>query len=132
MIFDLWFAVTHPGDARVRAAAVSGARVHPGVFLLSAFLPQRALPVLNTPAALEAGVGLQTQTTALPQRVALIQVRCRDQERFAYDLWTTINSADYLNQSRCFQTDSREIFTVKIHKYINSDDNKYYYLKILD
>lgn len=58
----------------VCTAAVSCGGMHPSALHRSTLLSQRALLLLNTPAALEPGVRLQTHPTAVPQSVALVQV----------------------------------------------------------
>lgn len=86
-------SATHLGDLRVGAAAVSRRGVHParplghlkgqvGVPSPGALLPERALPVLDTPATFKPGVGFQAHATAVPQRAALIQVCWRQTGRW--------------------------------------------------
>lgn len=74
--------MAHLDDLGVRTAAVSRGGVHPSAFCRNAFLPEGALFLLHTPAALKSGVGLQTHATAVSQCVALIQVSCWRQEEY--------------------------------------------------
>ena len=72
---DFGVGISYLSDFGVGAAAVAGGGgVHPAALGRGTLLPQRALPLLHTPATLEPGVGLQTHPTAVSQRVALIQV----------------------------------------------------------
>ena len=66
--------VVYLDDLGVCAAAVAGGGVHPGALRRRALLFQGALLVVDAPATLEPGVGLQTHATAVPQGVALIQM----------------------------------------------------------
>lgn len=54
------------------ATAASGAASAAG-----ALLPEGALPVVDAPAALEPGVGLQAHAAAVPQGSALVEVSWR-------------------------------------------------------
>lgn len=63
------------GDARVAAAHVAAALVHPVVLGGVAVLPQEAALLPQAPAALERAVRLQTEATAVPLSLALIQQR---------------------------------------------------------
>lgn len=71
------------GDLGVCTAAVSCSGVHPSALRGSALLPQGALLLLHTPATLKPGVRLQTHPTAVPQRIALIQVGWRGRRKKA-------------------------------------------------
>ena len=62
------------GDLGVGTAAVAGGGVHPAGFRGRALLAQRALLLLDTPATLKTGVGLQAHAAAVPQGVALVEV----------------------------------------------------------
>ena len=62
------------GDLGVSTAAVARGGVHPAALGRSALLTERALLLLDTPATLEPGVGLQTHPTAVPHRWALVQM----------------------------------------------------------
>lgn len=62
------------GDLGVCTAAVSCGGMHPSALWRGALLPQGALLLLYTPAALKPGVRLQTHPAAVSQCVALIQV----------------------------------------------------------
>lgn len=86
-IYDKTHTHTHTylSDLGVGATAVSRGGMHPsstfsqlqwkvGISSTGALLPEGALFVLDAPTAFKPGVGLQTHTTAVPQRSALVQV----------------------------------------------------------
>ena len=66
---------SHLGDARVAAAQVVSAVVHPVLLGGGAMLPEEALPAIRAPATLKGGRGLQTLTTAGALGLTLIQQR---------------------------------------------------------
>lgn len=67
----------HPGPALRQLQRQVGVPTASSTAAAGALLPQGALPVVDAPAALEPGVGLQTHAAAVAQRSALVEVSWR-------------------------------------------------------